>query len=512
MTRGRGHAAVARTTLVLALLLGLVGMAWGKAVTLPGRDQLVLVNTVGGLPGRWTSCAPEPCTALASPDSPGAFDLLHPGHGGTRLAWVVPGDPEATRALDRLPYTVETWRSPTVTTLILRSLQPYQGMYLVHRYVAATDGRMLQLSLQVPPGAGLQLQGGRDLAGPGLAGLGAMYADARAVTVDPAGQRTLATEAPVADQPLPAGTWAGVRGRFWTVLVQSAGPLRLDAGEPTPDAPELLLRPATDRGSTVELTLYGGPITAADLGAASPALPGMLYASLWGWLRALAMALAWLLGAWQSLVGNSGVAILLLSLTVKLLMTPLTWVAERWQADVNRTQSLLAPELAAIRRQWQGEEAHRRTLQVYARHGVSPWYTVKSLAGFLIQIPVFIAAFDMLGENFSLRGAGFLWIPDLSLPDQLLALPVTVPFFGGYLNLLPLVMTGLTVAAAWLQEDPSLAPELRRGQRWRLYGLAALFLMLLYTFPAGMVLYWTANNLWHLLRILVSRGLAGAPR
>ncbi|MEO8443650.1 MAG: membrane protein insertase YidC, partial [Gammaproteobacteria bacterium] len=226
---------------------------------------------------------------------------------------------------------------------------------------------------------------------------------------------------------------------------------------------------------------------------------------LWNWLRALANGLAWILAFWQGLVGSWGLAIMLLSLSVKVLMWPLTWIAERWQADVHRQQSLLAPELAAIKREFRGEEAHNRTLEVYRKHGVSQFYTLKSLAGFLVQIPVFIAAFDMLGENFGLSGAPFLWAQDLALPEGAASLPAVLPFFGGHLNLLPVLMTAFTILAARLQEDASLSAELRGGQRLRLYGMGALFFVLLYTFPAGMVLYWTTNNLLHLGKIFTGK-------
>mgnify|MGYP003508642173 FL=1 len=136
---------------------------------------------------------------------------------------------------------------------------------------------------------------------------------------------------------------------------------------------------------------------------------------------------------------------------------------------------------------------------------MSHFYTFKSLAGFMIQIPIFIAAFDMLGENFRLGGESFLWIVDLAMPDRATGLPMTLPFFGAHLNLLPFVMTAFTVLAARWQEDASLAPALRHGQRLRLYAMAGVFLLLLYTFPAGMVLYWTANNFWHLLRVAWDR-------
>ena len=73
------------------------------------------------------------------------------------------------------------------------------------------------------------------------------------------------------------------------------------------------------------------------------------------------------------------------------------------------------------------------------------------------------------------------------------------------LTVMTIVMTLFTVLAARLQEETSLAPALRRSQRLRLYAMAGVFFVLLYTFPAAMVLYWTANNFWHLLRVGWSR-------
>ena len=139
---------------------------------------------------------------------------------------------------------------------------------------------------------------------------------------------------------------------------------------------------------------------------------------------------------------------------------------------------------------------------VYRDHGVHPLYTMKSLAGFLLQIPVFIAAFDMLGENYALNETSFLWMTDLAKPDQWLALPVAFPFFGGHLNLLPCLMTAFTLLTSWLQKEDALTPELIRQQRNRLFWMAGAFFLLFYTFPAGMVLYWTTNNVLALFKLL----------
>jgi len=76
-----------------------------------------------------------------------------------------------------------------------------------------------------------------------------------------------------------------------------------------------------------------------------------------------------------------------------------------------------------------------------------------------------------------------------------------MPFFGGWLNLLPFLMTGLSSLAAWLQSEETLSDELQSKQSLRLYAMSAAFFILFYTFPAGMVLYWTSSNLFHLLKV-----------
>ena len=371
----------------------------------------------------------------------------------------------------------------------------------------APGGRGTMIGLHLPPYNLLELAPVAALVPEKYPGFGGLYSRARAVAVRQGEQRELADEEAPTTQGgrLEAGEWAGVRGRFQTVMVRAEVPLRLELDETLPDRPHLSLRNADHPSEATCLTVYAGPVSRDDLAAAAPELRSMVYAMLWAPLRQLSFGLQWMLDRWQDLVGRAWLAILLLSLSVKLLMAPLIAIAERWQADVNRTKSLLEPELAAIRREYKGEEAHKRTLAVYRAHDVSHFYTFKSLAGFLIQIPIFFAAFDMLGENIRLSGETFLWIEDLAGPDRLVALPFTLPFFGRHLNLLPIVMTLFTVLAARWQEEATLTPALLRAQRLRLYAMAGVFFILLYTFPAAMVLYWTANNLWHLIRVGWSR-------
>jgi YidC/Oxa1 family membrane protein insertase len=488
--------------LLLGLLLCVVASeAPAAAVTLAGTRQEILVNQNDGLPGRWTWCSPS-CEqgAVVRP-------VLRAGEGGSRLAWRVPGDAAAEQSLANLEYVAETRRIDAGTVTVLTSREPWQGLRLIHQYSLADDGRSWSASIQLPAGVKLALIAGADFRPAPLPGLGAIYSGSDAVLVNGEGQLKLAAGAAMT---IAAGDWAGLRSRFWSLLLQPGDTVELTTSVGAEGLPSLEIGHRETGSGALRLQLYGGPIEPASLRSVDPALTRMLYAGLWDWLRMLSFGLLYLLNAWQSVIGNPGLAIMLLSLTVKVLMWPLTFIAERWQADVNREQCLLKPELDAIRREFRGEEAHKRVLAVYAKHGVSQFYTVKSLAGVLIQIPVFIAAFDMLGENFLLSGAAFAGIRDLSLPDQAMALPVTLPFFGGYVNALPFLMTALTIAAARLQEDSTLSADLQHGQRLRLYGMAALFFVLLYTFPAGMVLYWTTNNLLHVIRVCVARLLRPA--
>ena len=402
------------------------------------------------------------------------------------------GDTIAAPPPVRVATAIELREAGTHVDVYLRVPDDASGPRLEQRWRIPREGYRLswQTNGKVA-GTGLRLATGDAFQPAPMPGFSHAYAAVRAFTLkDGEVHKGTADPAPAAIGP---GEWAGVRSRFWALAASPATPAGAELG---PERQAVLRVPGA-AGMTADL--YAGPVARDQLFAADDGLDALLYADLWTWLRWLSRGLRVLMDGLMSVVGNAGVAILLLSVVVRVLMSPVTAVAERWQADVNRTQARLEPLLAEARANYTGEARHERTLAAYRSLGVSPWYTLKSLAGYLIQIPVFVAAFTMLGENFALAQTPFLWIDDLSRPDALLPLPLTLPFFGSDLNLLPFLMTGLTLLAALLHEDSDLTPALLRAQRRRLYGLAGLFFLLFYTFPAGMVLYWTMNNLLHLV-------------
>ena len=430
-----------------------------------------------------------------------------------RLQWIAPGDPELTRRLNSAQYiTVDEAFGDGIRRTVT-SHESVHGRQLTHHYFLArpsdvTDSATVRIDLDIPTGAGIELSGQARFIPEPLPGFGAFYGNVHAIVLDADGQKKFAdTEGSSVERSLAPGDWFGIRNRFQAgVLRAEAATLELSVDTGQENMPRLMVMPAGDV-ARLKLDLYGGTIELKSLVAVDPKLTGMMYAALWEWLRVLCFGMSWLFTGVQSLIGNVGLSIILLSVCVKILMLPLTMIADRWQESVNRTTALLQPPIDAIKRQYKGEEANNRILAVYREHKVHPLYTVKSLAGFLIQIPIFIAAFDVLGESFLLNHTSFLWIDNLATPDRALALPWDVPFFGAYLNLLPFLMTGVTLLTSWIQTDPALTPELLRTQRIRLYLMAVAFFLLFYTFPAGMVLYWTTNNVLHLLKIQLGRWL-----
>jgi YidC/Oxa1 family membrane protein insertase len=293
--------------------------------------------------------------------------------------------------------------------------------------------------------------------------------------------------------PLGSGEWAGARNRFWALLVRPDGAGALERRSD----PRITLR---SEGPSWRYTFFSGPVESQALAHADPALKGLLFSGLWSPLRALSFALLALLRGLSAVVPDPGVAIIALAFSVRILLLPLTILAERLQEQVDATRTRLQPGIDAIRASHRGEEQARRTWALYRAEGVHPLYTLKSLLGVAIQLPVFIAVFDMLAEDFDLYRASFLWIADLSQPDALLPLPLCVPFFGCHVNLLPFLMSAISLTALLRFRSPVLAPSLERRQRRTLMGITLAFFLLFYTFPAGMVLYWTSTNAFQLVK------------
>lgn len=304
--------------------------------------------------------------------------------------------------------------------------------------------------------------------------------------------------------------WFGFRNRFWTAMVLPKTPLAitLSTGDGIEDARIGVTGAGQDH--EFELDIYLGPIEPSALSGADAGLESLMYSGLWFWLRWICQLLYHLLNWINIVVPQWGLAVMVLSVLVGVIMRPLSKIAERLQDQVHEIDARVAPRLAVIKKSHKGAEQSEKVIEMYKEEGVHPLYSMKSLVGVLVVIPVFIGAFDMLAENIHLSGEAFLWISDLSHPDEFLKLPFDVPFFGSYLNLLPFVMTGFSFIASRLHSHPAMDTTTRRRQSRNLVLMSLGFLILFYTFPAGMVLYWTTNNLISVIKSLWKRRMLDA--
>lgn len=494
-----------------AALVGLVLLCAANAAAAPARPDDGRVHVAGervelaiGLdgadPAEWRACHPS-CA----------------GASGTSVRLVGAGEAPAVRLALRggaAPIDLRALRFAADPGASAGSARfsadlPAEGVRIARSFEVSSDGYQVTMTVSaLGPNAAafmatrafaLEIDTPSGLEPPPAAGFAAMLEGVDAVIVG-AGVRAIQPRGPV---PVDPGDWTGAAGRFWTILARSddcGGAVQARPGAGVALSPREGRHPLACR-----YVLYAGPIESRALAAADPRLERLLFSGLWSGLRPLSFALLGLLRALTELVGHPGPAIVLLAVSVKILLLPLTMVADRLQQQVNAAQARLEPGLAAIRATSRGEERTWRTVALYREQGVHPLYALKSLAGFLIQLPVFVAVFDMLAGDFDLQRVSFLWIRDLARPDALLALPFCLPFFGCELNALPFLMSGVSLATVLRHRTHGLTPELARRQRRNLTGVTALFFLLFYTFPAAMVLYWTSTNAVQLVSEQVAR-------
>jgi YidC/Oxa1 family membrane protein insertase len=459
----------------------------------------------GANPTQWRACHAT-CTRM---DEGKGTSVRFTEAGDPPLARLLLRDGDSTVNLDDLAFTAEIGEDGR--TVRFRADLPVDGVRIEKSFELSPQGYDVAMAIRFSGpnvasflvGRQLQLEiaPGRGFHPAPAAGFAAMLERVSRVVVSGTGTRTVDDRRDSIR--LGAHDWAGFRSRFWTIVVAADGGDIIDSGSATRMVIRLVA-PTTERHEW-RCTFYSGPIERAALNRTAPVLDAMLLSGLWTWLRALALALLWLLNGLSMIVGSPGFGIIALAVSVKILLLPLAAFAERLQEQVDAARARLEPRLADVRAAYRGEEHTRRTLALYREENVHPLYTLKSLVGVLIQLPVFIVVFDILAEDFGLDGVPFFWIRDLSRPDALARLPACVPFFGCDLNLLPFLMAGLSLVVL-LRFRPAVAtPTLLRRQRRNLAGMAVLFLLLFYTFPAGMVLYWTSTNAFQVARQEIGR-------
>ncbi|MFM1847976.1 MAG: hypothetical protein RL417_1450, partial [Pseudomonadota bacterium] len=194
----------------------------------------------------------------------------------------------------------------------------------------------------------------------------------------------------------------------------------------------------------------------------------------------LAHPLLALLRAFNDLLGNYGLAIILLTLFIKLLFLPLT----KASFDSMQKMAQIQPEMKALReRITDPTQLNQELMALYKRRGVNP---MGGCLPVLIQIPVFIGLYNALLNSIELRHAPFaLWINDLSAPEHLYVFGIGIP-----------VMVLLMGASMFYQQMTT--PTAMDPQQKKIFMMLPVIFtisFIIFPFPAGLVLYWLVNNI-----------------
>ena len=191
----------------------------------------------------------------------------------------------------------------------------------------------------------------------------------------------------------------------------------------------------------------------------------------------------------NKLFDNPGVGVIGVSFVVTILCLPLYIVAEHWQQVERDIQAKMKPGVDRIKRAFSGDEQYMILSTYYRQNHYHPIMALRSSFGLLIQIPFFMAAYSCLSKMPDLQGQSFLFIHDMGKPDAIFSI-------GNFqINILPIAMTVINIIAGAIYTKGFPIKE-----KIQIYGMAVLFLVILYNSPAGLVLYWTMNNVFSLVK------------
>lgn len=189
-----------------------------------------------------------------------------------------------------------------------------------------------------------------------------------------------------------------------------------------------------------------------------------------------------------------GIAIIVLSVTVNLLILPLYKRADRIQKEERDKVTRLKPGVDHIKKAFSGDERFMMLQTYYRQNDYSPILALRSSLSIILEIPFFLAAYSFLSDLAVLQNKSFGPLENLGKADQLIRIG------GGSINLLPVLMTVLNILSGLIYSK-----GLPLKNKIQFVGIAIVFLVLLYTSPAGLVLYWTLNNLFSLCKNLIDR-------
>ena len=201
---------------------------------------------------------------------------------------------------------------------------------------------------------------------------------------------------------------------------------------------------------------------------------------------------------------SEGVALIVLSIAVSTLVLPIYMRADKLEQEQRLIEKKLSPVVEHIKKTFKGDEKHMMLAAYYRQNHYNPLSQLKSSISILLQIPFFMAAYDLLGirasDRFSGTG-GNMFAFDLGAPDALF----TVGSIS--INALPILMTLINLLSCYIYTK-----DLPIKKSFQTYLLTLFFFVALYNSPSVLVIYWTLNNVYSLIKTIILKNIKAKKR
>ena len=203
-------------------------------------------------------------------------------------------------------------------------------------------------------------------------------------------------------------------------------------------------------------------------------------------------------------IESFGLIILILTLVIKLLISPLTYKSYLSTAKMRAVR----PELEAINAKYPRQEdamkKQQATMELYNKAGISP---MSGCLPMLIQMPILIAMFRFFPASIELRGQSFLWSDDLSSYDSILDLPFNIPFYGDHVSLFCLLMTVVMFAYSYMNYKQTAAtqPQMPGMKFMTVYMMPIMMLFWFNDYASGLCYYYLLSNIITMVMMLAFR-------
>lgn len=194
-------------------------------------------------------------------------------------------------------------------------------------------------------------------------------------------------------------------------------------------------------------------------------------------------------------IGNFGIIILIMTLVIKLILSPLTYKSYLSTARMR----VLRPEIEEINKKYPGDDKamdrQKATMDIYSKAGVNP---MSGCLPMLLQMPILLAMFAFFPSSIELRGESFLWAHDLSSYDSIISwntyIPLVTPYFGNHISLFCLLMTITNIVYSKINMDMQ-GQQQMPGMKMMTYMMPVMFLFIFNNYAAGLSYYYFISTL-----------------